>query len=67
MARVRTRGWRALGKATGNRRSSDGENGTTIWGGMDVVDSRGRGNLALMNLVGMESQGEGVRVLSWTR
>ena len=42
--------------ATKDERGSDGKNRTIFWGGVHVVD--GGGNSALMDFIGMESQGE---------
>ena len=49
---------RVLGMATGEGRVSNGKNRTIFWGRVHVVEGGGGGNSALMDFVGMESQGE---------
>ena len=51
MTMARARGWRVLSTGKGSSRSSDCKN---------MVDGGGGGNSALMNLIGIESQREGI-------
>ena len=58
MAGSGSRGRRTLGTGTENRRSMNGKNGALMRVGGDIVHGGGGGNLALLNLVGTEGQGE---------
>ena len=53
MLMARARGWRV-----GSGSSSDGKNRAIIWGRVHVIEGGGRGNSALINLIGTESQRE---------
>ena len=58
IALARTRSQRVLEMAMGDGRGLDGKNRTIFRCGVQVVDSGGGGNSALMDFVGTESQGE---------
>ena len=49
-----------LGAGTGSRRSMNSKKGALIRVGGDIVQGRGRGNSALINLVGVEGKRERV-------
>ena len=63
MAGSGSRGRRTLGTRTENRRSMNGKNGALMRVEGDIVHGGGGGNLALINLVSTEGQGE--REIGW--